>query len=85
MAEGVEKLSAALSSISDDTLDKLKAIGESVGDAAALTAAVNALTVVAGGGGKGGATQNFQIEVIVKNENGREIQRKILKDTDLIK
>jgi hypothetical protein len=85
MAEGVEKLSSALSSISDDTLDKLKAIGESVGDAAALTAAVNALTVVTGGGGKGGATQNFQIEVIVKNENGREIQRKILKDTDLLK
>lgn len=85
MATGVEKLSAALSSISDDTLDKLKAIGESIGDAAALTAAVNALTVAIGGGGKGGATQNFQIEVIVKNENGREIQRKILKDTDLLK
>jgi len=84
MADGVGKLSAALSSISDDTLEKLKAIGESVGDAAALTAAVGAITA-ATGGGKGGATQNFQIEVIVKNENGREIQRKILKDTDLLK
>lgn len=85
MAEGVDKLSTALSKISDDTLDKLKAIGESLGDAAALTAAVNALNTATSGGGGGGTPQKFQIEVIVKNENGREIQRKIVKDTDLLK
>ena len=85
MATGVEKLSAALSSISDDTLDKLKAIGESIGDAAALTAAVGAITAATGAGGKGGTPQTFQIEVIVKNEDGRTIQKRIIKDTELLK
>ena len=85
MADGVTKLSTALASISTDTLDKLHAIGENVGDAAALTAAVNALNNAATGGGKGGTPQTFQIEVIVKSENGREMQRKIIKDTDLLK
>jgi hypothetical protein len=85
MATGVEKLSTALSKISDDTLDKLKSIGESIGDAAALTAAVNALNTATSGGGGGGTPQKFQIEVIVKGENGRELQRRIVKDTDLIK
>jgi len=85
MGEGVEKLSTALSKISDDTLDKLKSIGENIGDAAALTAAVNALNTATSGGGGGGTPQKFQIEVIVKGEDGRTLQRRIVKDTDLIK
>ena len=82
MADGVKNLSSALSSINTDTLDKLKGINESAGNSA-LANAVSAITNFASG--TNNQTQKFEITVVVQDPNGRELNRRILKDTDLIK
>ena len=83
MAKGVTELSAALKQVDTEVLDKLKDINAAAG-MTALTQAVN--NMAAGNSGGGNSTvQKFEFTVIVKNESGREIQRKIIKDTDLIK
>lgn len=87
LAKGVTELSTALSNVNTDTLDKLKSIGESTSQASSLTQAVNSIVGAISGGGASstGTPQRFELEVIVKTESGRELQRKIIKDTDLIK
>jgi len=82
MAEGVTALSTAMKSLDTDKLEKLQTIGNGIEGTSALMTAVNMLTSAVSGGDNG-KTQKFEIEVIVKNENGREIQRKIIKDNEL--
>ena len=86
MADGVKNLSTALNTINTDTLDSLKHFAEVMTVTNAVNAFVGAASSLVGiGNSKGGEVQKFQIEVVIKNENGREIERKIIKDTDLIK
>ena len=80
MAKGVTELSTALKALDVTNLDKVKNFAET----SALSKAVNALVSTVGGASNNAPVQKFQIEVIVKNENGREIQRRILKDSDIL-
>ena len=80
MADGVKNLSTALSTINTDALDKVKSLSE----VSALNNAVNAIVGATSGGGNN-AVQKFEITVVVQNENGRELQRRIINDTGLIK
>lgn len=84
MADGVKNLSTALSTINTDTLDSLKHFAEVMTVTNAINNLTGAVGNLIGGRTKGGEVQKFEFTVIVKNESGREIQRKIIKDTDLM-
>jgi hypothetical protein len=83
MADGVMKLSTAMNSLNTDKLNKIEEIGSNISSTSALVSAVNSLTSVVGGDNKSGGTKRFEIEVVVKNENGRELSRRIIKDNEL--
>jgi hypothetical protein len=84
-AIGLERLSAAADTLSDEKLAKLQKISEAMAKASAsgnvAGAMANTAEAAGGGGGNGGVRK---IEVDVKL-NGREIQSFIVKDTAIAK
>jgi uncharacterized membrane protein YccC len=84
-AIGLERLSAAADTLSDEKLAKLQKISEAMAKASAsgnvAGAMANTAEAAGGGGGNGGVRK---IEVDVKL-NGREIQNFIVKDTAIAK
>jgi hypothetical protein len=84
-AIGLERLSAAADTLSEEKLAKLQKISEAMAKASAAgnVAGVMASNAEAAGGG-GGAGGVRKIEVDVKL-NGRELQNYIVKDTAIAK
>jgi hypothetical protein len=85
-AIGLERLSAAADTLSDEKLAKLQKISEAMAKSAAagnVAGAMASTAEAAGGGGAGGGGVR-KIEVDVKL-NGRELQNYIVKDTKIAK
>jgi hypothetical protein len=85
-AIGLERLSAAADSLSDEKLAKLQKISDTMAKSAAagnVAGAMASNAEAAGGGGTGGGGVR-KIEVDVKL-NGRELQNYIVKDTKIAK
>lgn len=85
-AIGLERLSAAADSLSDEKLAKLQKISDTMAKSAAagnVAGAMASNAEAAGGGGAGGGGVR-KIEVDVKL-NGRELQNYIVKDTKIAK
>jgi hypothetical protein len=85
-AIGLERLSAAADSLSDEKLAKLQKISEAMAKSSAagnVAGAMASNAEAAGGGGAGGGGVR-KIEVDVKL-NGRELQNYIVKDTKIAK
>jgi hypothetical protein len=84
-AIGLERLSAAADTLSDEKLTKLQKISETMAKASAAGNVAGAMASNAeGAGGGGGAGGVRKIEVDVKL-NGRELQSFIVKDTAIAK
>ena len=84
-AIGLERLSAAADTLSDEKLTKLQKISETMAKASAAGNVAGAMASTAeGAGGGGGAGGVRKIEVDVKL-NGRELQSFIVKDTAIAK
>jgi len=85
-AIGLERLSAAADTLSDEKLAKLQKISEAMAKSSAagnVAGAMASNAEAAGGGGAGGGGVR-KIEVDVKL-NGRELQNYIVKDTKIAK
>jgi hypothetical protein len=84
-AIGLERLSAAADTLSDEKLAKLQKISESMAKASAagnIAGAMAATAEGAGGGAGGGGTRKIEVDVKL---NGRELQNYIVKDTQIAK
>jgi hypothetical protein len=84
-AIGLERLSAAADSLSDEKLAKLQKISDAMAKASAagnVAAATAATAEAAGGGAGGGGVRKIEVDVKL---NGRELQNYIVKDTAIAK
>ena len=85
-AIGLERLSAAADTLSDEKLAKLQKISESMAKASAAgnIAGAMANTAEAAGGGAGGGGGTRKLEIDIKM-NGRDVAYTINKDTQIVK
>lgn len=84
-AIGLERLSAAADTLSEEKLAKLQKISEAMAKASAagnVAAATAANAEGAGAGAGGGGTRKIEVDVKL---NGRELQNYIVKDTQIAK
>ena len=85
-AIGLERLSAAADTLSDEKLTKLQKISETMAKASAAGNVAGAMASSAegagGGGGAGGGTRKIEIDIKM---NGRDIAYTINKDTQIVK
>ena len=85
-AIGLERLSAAADTLSDEKLTKLQKISETMAKASAAGNVAGAMASTAegagGGGGAGGGVRKIEVDVKL---NGRELQSFIVKDTAIAK
>lgn len=84
-AMGLERLSAAADTLSEEKLAKLQKISEAMAKASAagnIAAATAATAEGAGGGGGAGGVRKIEVDVKL---NGRELQNYIVKDTQIAK
>jgi hypothetical protein len=85
-AEGLQKLSAAADSLSDEKLERLQKISEAMASASAAGNIGNVMAAVAGGGagGAGGGAQGKVTMEVNLKLNGREIQNLTQKDVPIV-
>jgi hypothetical protein len=86
-AIGLERLSAAADSLSDEKLAKLQKISEAMAKSAAAGNVAGAMASTAeaaggGGAGAGGGTRKLEIDIKM---NGRDVAYTINKDTKIVK
>jgi len=83
MAEGINKLKAAVSGLDTSKLESLAGISDRLSTASAISGLANMLNSVTGGGGGAGKEQTMKLEPITINlkMNGRMLQQEIVEST----
>lgn len=87
-AAGLEKIQTATDKLDLAKLESLKDLSENLATASATDAIAGAISGVmnkiTGGGDKGGKSTKKELVITLKQPNGREIQRVIIDDTELL-